>query len=45
MAEDFYKAFGVGDDKGISPKDLAGVALQAIKELNEKVEALETKHK
>lgn len=43
MAEDFYKAFGVGDDKGISPKDLAGVALQAIKELTEKVERLEKK--
>ena len=43
MAEDFHKAFGFGDDKGISPKDLAGVALQAIKELTEKVEKLEKK--
>ena len=45
MAEDFYEAFGIGDDKGISPKDLAGVALQAIKELTEKVETLENKLK
>lgn len=40
MAEDFYAAFGVGDCKGISAKDLAGIALQAVKELTQKVEAL-----
>ena len=44
MAEDFYKTFGLGDDKGISAKDLAGIALQAIKELSKKVEELEKKY-
>ena len=35
MAEDFYKAFELGDtDKGISSVDTAGVALAAIKALN-----------
>ena len=41
VAEDFYKAFGLGtDDKGISTVDPAGIALAAIKELitqNEKL--------
>ena len=41
VAEDLYEMFGVGDDKSISPKDLAGIALQAVKELAEKVEKLE----
>jgi trimeric autotransporter adhesin len=39
MAQDFYKAFGLGnDDKHISTIDPSGVALAAIKALNEKVE-------
>jgi len=41
MAEDFNAVFGLGNDDGISPADLAGVALQAIKELNQKVEDLQ----
>jgi len=40
MAEDFYEAFGLGDDKGISAKDLAGIALQAIKELRGEIKLL-----
>lgn len=40
MAEDFYKAFGLGDDNGIASKDLAGVALQAIKELSAEIDEL-----
>lgn len=40
MAQDFYSAFGVGqDDKHISMADINGVALASIKALNEKVEA------
>ncbi|MEO0312071.1 MAG: hypothetical protein RIQ89_1728 [Bacteroidota bacterium] len=40
MAQDFYKAFGLGtDDKHISTIDPSGVSLAAIKALNEKVEA------
>jgi len=36
MAEDFYQAFGLGDtDKGIALNDTSGVALAAIKGLNE----------
>ena len=35
MAEDFYAAFGLGnDDKLISPLDVAGVALIAVQELD-----------
>ncbi len=45
MAEDFNRVFGLGDNKGISPGDVAGVALQAIKELNQRVDQLETKIK
>ena len=45
MAEDFNMIFGLGDDKSIAPIDVAGVALQAIKELNQRVEQLETKIK
>ena len=38
VAEDFYKAFRLGDTaKGISSVDTAGVALAAIKALNRKV--------
>ena len=43
MAEDFYEAFGLGNKDGISPKDLAGVALQAIKELSTQVVDLKTR--
>jgi hypothetical protein len=45
MAEDFNAIFGLGNGDGISPADLAGVALQAVKELNQKVELLEQKLK
>jgi hypothetical protein len=45
MAEDFNEIFEFGNSDCISPADLAGVALQAIKELNEKVELLEAKLK
>ncbi len=45
MAEDINRIFGLGDDKGISPSDIAGIALQAIKELTLKVEELEAKVK
>ena len=39
MAQDFYNAFGTGqDDKHISPLDEQGVALAAIKALNQKLE-------
>ncbi|MDA3895396.1 MAG: hypothetical protein PF482_04515 [Desulfobacteraceae bacterium] len=38
MAEDFYASFTLGEDnKHLSPKDMAGVALVAIKGLNEKL--------
>ena len=41
-AQDFHRQFGVGiDDKTISGLDAAGIALAAIKALNEKTEALE----
>ena len=42
MAEDMYKEFGVGDGVGLAAKDIAGVALQAVKELAQRVENLET---
>jgi hypothetical protein len=39
MAEDFHQAFGLGaDDKHIAPSDQAGVALLAVKGLNEVVQ-------
>jgi hypothetical protein len=39
MAQDFAAAFGLGiDDKHISPNDLAGVSLAAVKGLNQVVE-------
>ncbi|RKY38303.1 MAG: hypothetical protein DRP75_04745 [Candidatus Omnitrophota bacterium] len=41
VAEDFHRVFGLGDGKGISAKSLAGIALQGIKELLEKVEKIE----
>jgi hypothetical protein len=43
MAQDFYGAFGVGaDDKHISVLDASGVALAAIKGLNQVVQEKET---
>ena len=43
MSEDFYKAFGLGDtDKGIAGVDSAGVALAAIKSLNQQSNQLKT---
>ena len=40
MAQDFYAAFGLGqDDRHISTVDEAGIALAAIQGLNEKLEA------
>jgi hypothetical protein len=42
MAQDFARAFGVGDDeRHITSIDADGVALAAIKGLNERVEALD----
>jgi hypothetical protein len=39
MAQDFHAAFGLGDsDKSITTIDAGGVALAAIKGLNEKLE-------
>ena len=38
MSEDFYAAFAVGGDKGISVTDSAGVALGAIQGLNQVVQ-------
>ena len=41
MAQDFFGAFGVGEDRRhIASVDADGVALAAIKGLNEKVERL-----
>ena len=41
MAQDFHRAFGVGpDERHISPMDMGGVALAAIRELHARVEAL-----
>ena len=38
MAEDFYALFGYGPNgKGISPRDMAGIALVAFKSVNEKL--------
>ncbi len=43
MAEDFHAAFGLGDNnKTISTLDPSGVALAAVKELNKKVEEIES---
>ena len=39
-AQDFYAAFGLGDDdKRISTLDASGVALAAIQALNEKIQS------
>jgi hypothetical protein len=44
MAQDFYKAFGVGEDRRhIASVDADGVALAAIKGLNRNVERLQRK--
>lgn len=43
FAEDFHQVFGFGDDTSISAGDLAGVALQAVKEQNEVIKRLEQK--
>ena len=38
MAEDFYRAFGLGkDDKHIAPGDIAGVAVVSVQALRQKV--------
>lgn len=38
MAEDFYRAFGLGkDDKHIAPGDIAGVAVLSVQALRQKV--------
>jgi hypothetical protein len=40
MAQDFHKAFGLGEDNlHVAPLDVAGVALAAVKELEAKVQA------
>jgi hypothetical protein len=40
MAQDFHKAFGLGEDnRHVAPLDVAGVALAAVKELEAKVQA------
>lgn len=45
MAEDFHAVFGLGpDDKHIAPKDLAGVALAAIKALKSENEQLKNEN-
>ncbi len=44
MAQDFYAAFGLGHtEKGISTLDTSGIALAAIKALNENLEAKEAR--
>lgn len=43
MAEEFHQLFGLGNEKGISPNDTAGIALQGVKELIKRVEDLELK--
>jgi hypothetical protein len=44
MAQDFFRAFGVGEDRRhIASVDADGVALAAIKGLNDKVERLQRK--
>jgi hypothetical protein len=42
MAQDFHAAFGLGaSDKGLSPRDVASVALAAVQGLHQQVETLE----
>lgn len=43
MAEDFQRIFGIGDGAGLASKDIAGIALQAIKELSKEVDLLKSK--
>jgi len=47
MAEDFFEAFGLGDDKTISPADLASITLSysraQIRRLEKEVSELKTK--
>lgn len=46
MAEDFYATFGLGpDNKHIAPKDLAGVALAAVKALKMRNDYLDKQSK
>lgn len=40
-AEDFHATFDLGDDKGVAGSDVAGIALRAVQELNNKIEDLE----
>lgn len=42
MAQDFYAAFGLGDDTTIAAMDKAGVALIGIQELSSKLASLNT---
>jgi hypothetical protein len=45
MAEDFYQIFGFGkDEKSIFPRDLAGIALAAAKEVHRRNQALEAQN-
>lgn len=45
MAEDFYELFGFGqDEKSIFPRDLAGIALVAVKEVHQRNQALEAQN-
>lgn len=45
MAEDFFSLFGYGqNDRTISPRDIAGVALAAAKALMQRVDDLETEN-
>lgn len=39
-AEDLHQKFGIGDGTMIGPTDVGGVALAAVKQLNDKVDAL-----
>lgn len=46
MAEDWYQIFGLGpDNRHIAPKDMAGVALVGVKELQQKTNRLEMENK
>ena len=42
MAQDFYAAFGLGDDTTIAAMDKAGIALIGIQALSEKLESAES---
>lgn len=44
MAEDWHEAFGLGpNNKSISPSDMAGIALAAAQELEQRVAQLEAR--